>query len=135
MSPQFQPVFQRLRDILKTHAPDFAVGQDTPDYYGLEAPVGPATLRAWKGKVKRPTIPVAWVQSGKGYVSYHLMGVYGNPKLLEKCTDELRAHMQGKSCFNFKAVDETLFRELAGLTAQSLNGMAKAGFISEQPSA
>jgi hypothetical protein len=33
----------------------------------------------------------------------------------------LKKHMQGKSCFNFKAVDETLFKELAKLT--------KAGFV------
>jgi hypothetical protein len=43
----------------------------------------------------------------------------------------LRAHMQGKSCFNFKAVDETLFGELERLTAESFIGMRRAGYISE----
>jgi hypothetical protein len=41
----------------------------------------------------------------------------------------LRAHMQGKSCFNFKTVDEALFRELARVTAESLHGMKKAGYV------
>jgi hypothetical protein len=131
MSPQLQPVFTQLRGILAKHAARLAVGPNTPEHYGLEAPVGPATLRAWKGKVKTPTIPVAWVQAGKGYVSYHLMGVAGNPKLLDGCSMELRAHMQGKSCFNFKAVDETLFGELERLTAESFIGMRRAGYISE----
>ena len=101
---------------------------DTNEHYGLEAATGPATLKAWGGKMKSPTIPVAWVQVGKAYVSFHLMGVYGNPKLLDVCSSELKAHMQGKSCFNFKIVDEPLFQELARLTADSLTAMRKAGF-------
>jgi len=63
-------------------------------------------------------------------VSFHLMGVYGNPKLLDGCSEDLRARMQGKSCFNFKNADEALFAELERLTADSIAGMKKAGFIS-----
>jgi len=132
MSNQFQSVFERLRDILKKHAKDFVVGKDTADHYGLEAPVGSATLQAWGGKMKSPMIPVGWVQVGKAYVSFHLMGVYGNPKLLEDCSGDLRTHMQGKSCFNFKIVDEPLFDELERLTIRSLTGMKKAGYVSDK---
>ena len=135
MSPQFIPIFERLRAILERHAASLAVGQVKADYYGLEAPVGPATLQAWRGKMKSPTIPVAWVQVGKAYVSYHLMGVYAQPRLLERCSKELRARMQGKSCFNFKTVDEELFAELGRLTSQTLAGMKTAGYIAEQKSA
>lgn len=131
MPPQFRPVFARLRDILKGHAENFMTGRDTPGHYSLDAGIGPATLRAWGGKAKSQTIPVAWVQTGRNYVSFHLMGVYGNPKLLDKYSKDLRERMQGKSCFNFKAVDETLFKELEQLTAESLDGMRKGGFISE----
>jgi hypothetical protein len=130
MNSAFHPVFKRLRAILEQHAASFAVGHDTPEHYGLEAPVGPATIRAWRGKLRSPTIPVAWVQIGKAYVSYHLMGVYGQPKLLEGYSDQLQARMQGKSCFNFKESNETLFQELERLTAQSLMAMRNAGFVS-----
>lgn len=131
MSTEFQSVFARLRDVLKAHAGSFTVGHDTASYYSLEAPAGPATLRAWGGKMKRRVIPIAWVQIGRAYVSYHLMGVYGNPKLLDGCSNELKTRMQGKSCFNFKTVDEPVFKELERLTTDSLTGMRKAGFISE----
>jgi hypothetical protein len=131
MSPEFQSVFARLRDILKAHAGGLTVGRDTADHYSLEAPAGPATLRAWGGKVKSQTIPIAWVQVGKSYVSYHLMGIYGNPKLLDGYSKELKARMQGKSCFNFKTVDESLFEELERLTIKSITGMRKAGYTSE----
>jgi len=130
MPHPFQSVFERLREILRKHAKDFTVSKDRADHYGLEAPVGPATLQAWGGKMKSPMIPVGWVQVGKAYVSFHLMGVYGNPKLLDDCSKELRARMQGKSCFNFKTVDEPLFVELERLTIQSLAGMKKAGYVS-----
>jgi hypothetical protein len=48
-------------------------------------------------------------------------------------SEQLLARMQGKSCFNFKAVDEELFGELEKLTSRSIQGMKKAGFTAEGP--
>lgn len=107
----------------------FTVIKNDADHYCLGAPVGRATLQAWGGKIKSPMIPVAWVQVSKAYVSFHLRGVYWNPKRLDDFSEGLRAHMQGKSCFNFKATDEALFQELEQLTLRSLMGMRKAGYI------
>jgi hypothetical protein len=74
-------------------------------------------------------MPIAWVEIGKGYVSFHLMPVYGCPKLLDDLSEKLRARMQGKSCFNFKVVDEALFEELERLTVRGFAAFAKAGFM------
>jgi len=79
--------------------------------------------------MKRPIIPVAWVQIGKGYVSYHLMGVDGNTKLVDAMSPKLRARMQGKTCFNFKAADDELFAELDQLTGKSITAFRNAGYI------
>lgn len=57
------------------------------------------------------------VQLKKSYVSYHLMPVYDDPTMLDDISAELRARMQGKSCFNFTTVDDGLFAELGRLTA------------------
>jgi hypothetical protein len=129
MPAALHAVFTRLRALLEAHAGDFHVACDTDGRYGLEGPVGPATVRAWGGKARTSTIPVAWVAIGKTYVSYHLMGVQGNARLMDTVSDGLRAHMQGKSCFNFNTVDEALFQELARVTAESLHGMKKAGYV------
>jgi hypothetical protein len=122
-------VFQRLRGILQKHQSGFTVSSDTAMRFGLEAPVGPATIKAWGGKAKAPTMPVAWVEVKKSYVSYHLMGIYVNPRLQAKLSDALRSRMQGKSCFNFKAEDEALFRELSKVTAESFVALSEGGFI------
>ena len=127
------PVFARLRDLLQTHAGDFSVSHDTVERYGLEAPVGPATLKAWGGKARLARIPIAWVELRKNYVSYHLMGIDGNAKLTSSLSEPLRAHMQGKACFNFKTVDEELFEELRRVTAESLRSLKRAGFIADMP--
>jgi len=37
--------------------------------------------------------------------------------------------MQGKACFNFKEVDEKLFKELAKLTDAGYKRLKKEGFI------
>ena len=59
------------------------------------------------------------VRVGKSYVSFHLMPVYVFADLLAGLSPELKKHMHGKSCFNFKTVDEELFKELARLTKAS----------------
>jgi hypothetical protein len=40
----------------------------------------------------------------------HLMGVYGNAQLLEGMSKDLKARMQGKTCFNFKTINGVLAR-------------------------
>jgi hypothetical protein len=83
----------------------------------------------WGGKMKKPCMAVAWIETGKAYVCYHLMGVYANTALLKDMSKELKARMQGKTCFNFKKVDEKIFTELDSLTRRSIDTSRKGGFI------
>ncbi len=69
------------------------------------------------------------VQVKKSYVSFHLMTVYVKPELLESVSPELKSRMQGKSCFNFSAVEPALFRELAALTKASYASYKEQGYV------
>ena len=129
MATGFDIVFARLKEILQKYSGPFTIKPDTNTKYGLYAQIGPATLKIRGGKMKKPAMPVAWIETGKAYVSYHLMGVYGNTKLLEGLSKELKARMQGKTCFNFKKVDEKNFMELDSLTFRSIEAFRKSGFI------
>ena len=44
---------------------------------------------------------------------------------------ELKKRMQGKSCFNFKEVDEQLFKELATLTKAGAAKFSDERFIED----
>jgi hypothetical protein len=57
------------------------------------------------------------------------MPVYGCPELLEDISPELKKRMQGKSCFNFKTVDEKLFKELGKLTKAGFQKFSNAKFL------
>jgi hypothetical protein len=131
MTPTFESsrVFAALRSMLERHKAGLVVARDSSGRYDLEGDVGPATIAAWGGKRRQSAIPVAWVHVGKSYVSYHLMPVYAAPSLCVDLSDDLKARMQGKSCFNFKTVDERLFAELDELTNRALAVFAKAGFV------
>ena len=107
----FNITFERLKAIFEPYCAKLNVVSDTPNSYDL------ATDHVMKNKQK---LWFGGVRMGKAYVSFHLMPVYGMPKLIENMSPELRKRMQGKSCFNFTRVDEKLFKELAKLT--------KAGF-------
>src|SRR5574338_128064 len=125
MSAEFEVIFDRLKLILQKYSGRFTVNMDRKEAFGFCAPVGPATIKIWKGKLKKPVIPVAWVEVRKAYVSYHLMPVYMNPVLQSTISKDLKARMQGKSCFNFKKVDEKVFRELEELTAKGIDAFRK----------
>jgi len=125
----FEEIFNRLKKILQSRSGKFTVKPDTDTSYGLYAPVGPATLAMWKGKSKAPVMPIAWVETGKSYVSFHLMGIYGNQKLVDSLSPALKARMQGKTCFNFKKQDDELFNELEKITDSSIEGFRKGGYI------
>ena len=129
MPSEFESIFARLRSLLQKHSETLSVHEDTSTSYSLGGRPGPATVKAWGGKLRKPIIPVAWVQIGKAYVSYHLMGVSGNAKLCGAMSAELKSRMQGKTCFNFKAADDDLFAELDQLTGASITAFRNAGFV------
>ena len=109
MSPQtdFPIVFEQLKKILKPFAPRLTVTADSPTAYSLGGPYS----EKWKKELF-----FGAAQIKKNYVSFYLMPVYMYPDLLKGISPELKKHMQGKSCFNFKQVEPELFKELSELT-------------------
>ena len=120
MTKDFAKVFAALREILQRHAGKLSVKEDSANCYCLEGGLHP--------KHKVP-MSIAWVSVGKAYVSFHHMGVYARPDLLKGVSPELKARMQGKSCFNFTSVDEALFGELEELTVRSFDAFRNAPFM------
>lgn len=101
--------FAALASLLRRHAQGLPIRTDEPGRLYVEtAPVAPRAKPGFFGAV----------QARKSCVSYHLMPVYEHPELLEGISPGLRKRMQGKSCFNFTAVDATLLEELDALTAR-----------------
>jgi hypothetical protein len=107
---EFPLVFEKLRKILKPYAKGLTVTADTADSYSLDGPYS----EKWK-----QDLFFGSAQIKKNYVSFYLMPVYMYPELLNDISPELKKHMQGKSCLNFKKVEPELFRELADLTRKS----------------
>lgn len=109
MAADFALVFAALREVMLAHSPGMTVARDGPEGLMLVAP--------WPHP-RKPKEPMFFggVRPGKAYVSYHLMPPYMNPAMQARVTPALKRRMQGKTCFNFKAVDEAAFGELAALT-------------------
>lgn len=119
MSPQtdFPHVFEMLKAILKPYAKNLTITADTSDAYSLDGP--------YSEKYKKALFFGA-AQIKKNYVSFYLMPVYMFPELLKGMSPELKKHMQGKSCFNFKKVEPDLFKELTQLTRLSVERAREA---------
>ncbi len=103
----FQALFTRLQKILQRFEKKLTVKHKNAGNYYLDA--------GFSEKFKREIFFGA-VQIKKNYGSFYLMPVYMFPDLLQGMSAGLKKRMQGKSCFNFTAVDHELFSELALLT-------------------
>ena len=116
----FPAVFASLKKILKVYEPNLVVKHDEPDNYYLNTRYS----EKWHKELFFGAVTIK-----KNYVSFYLMPVYIYPDLLEGLLPELRRHMQGKSCFNFKGIDEALFAELARLAETSVQRVQAANLL------
>ena len=118
----FDQVFDKLKAILESYESKLIVVADTADNYALE------TDHVMKNKHR---LYFGGVRRGKAYVSFHLMPVYACPDIASEISPELKKHMQGKSCFNFKSPDEKLFNELRRLTKSGFSRFTSKKFYSQ----
>ncbi len=92
-------------------APELHVIADEPKKYYLVT-----KSKSWKGG----PMHFGAVIMGKAYVSYHLMPLYMHGQLCRTISGDLKKRMQGKTCFNFKALNPVLYAELGELTKAGL---------------
>jgi hypothetical protein len=111
VSKDFRTTFERLKRVLQKYEKRLTVTVDKPGGYSLDTP--------YSEKFKKPVFFGA-VRINKNYVSFHLMSVYVFPDLLKGISPSLKKRMQGKSCFNFTAIDDETLAELAALTKQGV---------------
>lgn len=118
--PALQPVFRQLRAIMEPYAAklDRTVDTDVELYVDTRHTM----------KNRKPLFFGA-VRVNKAYVSFHLMPVYVQPALLDGVSPALKRRMQGKSCFNFSAIDKPLFTELAALVKAGYASYREQGFV------
>ena len=105
----FQSVFNRLKTILVNYESNLVVTANEVGNYSLNTPF---IMKYGK------EIFFAAVIINKNYVSYHLMPVYVFPELLDGLSTGLMKRMQGKSCFNFTALNSEILEELSELTSK-----------------
>lgn len=113
----FPLIFKELKAILQPYAARLNLRHDTGESYYLDRPYS----EKWKRELF-----FASAEIKKNYVSFYLMPVYMFPELLKVISPELKKHMQGKSCFNFRKVEPALFEELAELTRRSVERFRQA---------
>lgn len=113
---EFSLVFESLKSILEPYAEKLTVKSDTKEVFYLDAPYS----EKWKKELYFASTHIK-----KNYVSFYLMPVYMYPDLLKGVSPELKKHMQGKSCFNFKKIEKPLFEELKRLAKQGFDRMMR----------
>ena len=114
---EFDLAFRGLRKVLKPYDKKLRIIKDDLNGYMSES----KSIRyQWK--------PVMFDSiTSKSYVAFHLFPVYMFPDLLKGISPELKKHMQGKACWNFKKAEGKLFAELEELVNASFRRFAELG--------
>ena len=114
---EFALAFKGLRAILRPYDKKLRMTKDEPGNYMSES----KTLR-YLGK------PVMFAGiTSKSYVAFHLFPVYMFPNLVDGISPELKKRMQGKTCWNFKKAEESLFAELGKVVEASFRRFEEMG--------
>jgi hypothetical protein len=113
----FEGTFATLRALFKPYERHFTVIVDEPGKYYLASKTAKTASGAaiWFGGA----------EIKKNYVSCHLIPVYASPALLKGLSPSLRKRMQGKSCFNFTAIEPAHARELKAVTKKGFDGFIR----------
>lgn len=119
VSDDFAAAFAALKKLIEPYESQLRVTADTPTEYNTVSPT--ATYN------QKP-IYFAGVMC-KSYVAFHFFPVYACPELLKGISPELKKRMQGKTCWNFKKVDEKLFAELAQLVEAGFQRFRSIGWL------
>ena len=107
MSDALADVYDKLRERMLGAAPHLTVTKDGPGSLEL-------ATAAIDPKTGQPASFGAVMQK-KNYVSVYLMPLYFAPELADGASPELVKRRQGKSCHNFKCVEDALFDEFIAL--------------------
>jgi len=125
MADDFAAIFATLKSVFREHEKDLFVKTDTAADYTLLSRV-PSPFKQHKGQ----PMYFGQVRAGKAYVAFHLMPLYMNDELTATISPELKKRMQGKTCFNFKAVPEPeLLAELTRLAAAGFAFFRTSGWV------
>ncbi len=116
----FLSIFKCLKNILEPYSNELIVVNDDEGHFYLNAP--------FLMKNKKPMY-FGSVKINNSYVSFHLMPVYVFPALLKDVSPNLKRRMQGKSCFNFRSIDNKLFQDLRDLTHAGYSEYEKSGYL------
>ena len=116
----FDDVFAGLKSVLAPYAGKLDTKKDDAAELYIDT---------WHIQKNKKPLFFGAVQVKKSYVSFHLMPVYVDPGLLEAVSAELKARMQGKSCFNFSSIDKPLLKELKALAEAGFQSYKQQGFV------
>lgn len=99
-----EAVFERISALLRPYAENLSIKADTEKNLYVEE----------SRSTGKPQMFAA-VQVKATYVALHVYPLYVHPELVDTLSPELRSRMQGKSCFNFKRIEQVIDQEIRKL--------------------
>jgi len=113
-------VFRELKSVMASYSAPMECSEDSSDCYNL-------FTRHIQDNGK--ALYFGGIKINKNFVSYHLMPIYVFPELTLSMDPELKKHLKGKSCFNFKTLNASQLKQLKILTERCFNKYKSEGYL------
>ena len=130
MKNNLQPIFNKLKKLLKPNERRLNVKSDYDSRYELEGTKEYEVMSEKTGKVsKRKNAYFGGIIIQSSYVGLYLMAPYMNPQKFNKRFPKLMKLLKGKSCFHVKDIDNVLERDIKGALKLSFGLYREGGFV------
>mgnify|MGYP003646904649 CR=1 FL=1 len=115
---------QKLHFLLKTHVPPLKVRKASEEIFEVCG-----TKPAMQGRQKVDGFYFASVVPKPRDIRFYFFPIYTHQNKFEALSPAMQKCLKGKSCFHFKALDESLIKELSGMISLGVQLYQKDNLI------
>ena len=119
-------IFDKVKNVLKKFSPPMAIAKDKEDVFEL---MGNKPVPYGSKKVTVPGMYFSSVVARKDMISYYFFPMYMDQGSYDPILVNSKKYLKGKTCFNYKKVDQVDEKELSAILKKGVTVWKKLGYM------
>jgi hypothetical protein len=119
-------IFETIRSVLQKQCPPMVASKDKEEVYEL---MGNKPVPYGSKKIIVPGMYFSSVVARKDMVSFYFFPIYYHTSDYIDLVPTMAKCLKGKTCFNFKKIDQVNIKELSALMKKGVQAWKKMGYM------
>lgn len=119
-------IFEKIKSALQKQSPPMIVSKNSENCFEL---IGNKSIAYGSKKQLMPGMYFCSVIMHKDMISFHFFPIYMKRELFEPLIPTTIKHLKGKSCFNFKKMEQVNEKELSALLKKGVESWKRLGYM------